>query len=628
MAANDPNDKKLLPWMPYIFGFILVLALVGFIILFTQKNSMVEQTAPPVVLSKDVIQPAKNILDDIKAKKLKEAYNKGSSDFKVSMSFDAFSRFINSYDSLQGWSTVTFSPAQIEGGVAGVIAYLHFDGQEETLPISFTLTQEDGQWKVYGFILNREDLHIPLKQIEALKDLIKVVNQELAYLSKENAMSAYYKMASKKFQSETSYEAFVQFLQETPIFSEQQGATLFDGAIDGDSGKLKVSFYTDEETVPFEFYLAKEEGKWKIDKIETLISPSLQKPLAKKEVEDSMQVIDLFLTNLREDLPEKAYNVFASEGFQKSTSLKLFETFVEDHPILTEDVKPQFIEGGKEGKERIIYLVYNQHPNTTAFEVKLIEEDGSWKIQAISIESEETSSSSETVDKGEAIDLVQNVLNLIGSGHYEKFYRSATSKGFKRSTSYDNFLSYLKLHPVLKNNPKPFIQEMMQDRDQLYLETDLIDATHTYSALFAFVFEKGSWKVLRIETKAERRITTASIVAMVDLSHIMVGQEIDDAGMIQDSGKPIERGNDPIYVSVLLTSTTPEGEIELTLTHDESNSTTFPVRGIVDNEGNNILSFTFMPPPDGWPDGSYKASAKTQGDQLLNTPFLVERKDP
>lgn len=629
MATNEPNeDKKLLPWMPYVFGFILLLGFCGLLYLFTQKHEAapVENVITVTVLPEEIVQPLKSFLEDIRSSNFKEAYGKASSDFKISMSSEKFSRFINTYDSLREWSDLSFSNPQIGKSIASVVAYLHFEDREETLPITFTLIHEEGHWKVYGFILNRADETTPIAQIEELKDLLKVVNQDLAYLYKENTMSSYYKMTTKRYQEENPYESYVHFIEETHIFYEQQGATLLNGRAEKNSGKVRVSLASDEEVVPVEFSLALEEGKWKIDDIKILAAPAATPALNEQEMEDALAIIQPFLENLRDNAIGKAYHLFTSRGFQKVTSLKLFQAFLEDHPILKENIEPRVIDTGREDDTRVLYLVYHKIPYSTSFEVKMVPEREGWKIQEISLETPEAIESP-TIEKGEAIDMIQSVLNLLHSGSNEKFYEQVASMGFRQTTSYDAFLAYLSAHPVLQNNPKPFIEEMLQDRDHLYIETDLIDDSHTYSALFAFIYENNRWKISRMETKAEKRLSSAPLAAKVDLHQIMVGQDIDDNGMIHDDQTVLTKTYDPIHVSVLLTASSPHAKVELRLSHEETNSGTHPVTGEMDNEGNNILSFTFTPPPEGWPDGHYRATVATDANEILESPFLFEGKE-
>ena len=463
--------------------------------------------------------------------------------------------------------------------------------------------------------------------MEKLQGVIHTINQELSYLKKENTMGAYYKMTSKGFQRETPYETFVEFVDNNPILTQQTGATFHEGTALPNEGKLRVTLHTEDQSIPLDFTLAKEDGQWKIDKMELLLPASLQKPLDQKQIDDSMEVITLFLNTLHENLFEKAYTIFASAGFQKSTSLPVFEAFIEDHPILTEKEIPKFLDGGKMGDGRLIYLLYGKPPFRSAFEMRLVEEAGGWKIQGISVEVPQADTYAEPLDKEQALDLVQALINLLGNNQIDQFYTHVASTNFKKSTSIEEFATYLHNHPVLKNNPKVFLEEMVQDRDRLYVETQLIDESHTYSALFVFSYDEGGWKVLRLETKADKQIAQVTGAPNLELSKLLVGQKVDDQGMVEDAGNPIQHGQDPIYLNVLLVSSLPGTEVDVEIRHQESQTKTFPVAGKVEDEGNNILTFVFNPPQGGWPQGHYKALATSKGTQILEAPFLVEPKE-
>ena len=621
---QQQGDKSLWPWMPYIFGFIFLMGASGFFFLFSEKGASKTENLSPIVTDEQIIHPVKNLLQEIKSKQLKNGYSRTSSDFQMTMPYEVFASFIHQYDSLQEWSTLSFSKPQVEKNLAGVVASLHFDDQpEHLLPISFTLIQEEGTWKIYGFILNTDTV-MPILEMEQLQSLIHAVNLELSTLKNENFTVAYYKYATEHFQRENPYQTFIEFIHHNPIFSHYESATYQEAKVEGSSGHIRIHLHSEEENIPVEFTLTKEDGQWKVDQIELLIPLAAQKPLDQKQIDDSMEMIDLFLKTLHQGLYEKAYTLFTSSGFQKSTSLHLFEAFLKDHPILQKGYTPKFMDGGKSDNLQVVYLLYGKAPYRSSFEVTLLEEADGWKIQGISLEAPQTDTYAETLDQDHALDLAQSILNMLGSKQYERFYIYATSGAFKKATSYSEMIDFLNAHPVLKSNPKAFLQEMVQDRDKLFLETELIDDSHLYSALFVFAFEDGGWRLNRFETKSDRQIAELAGPINVELSKILIGQKIDDLGMIQDAGSTLQLENEPIYLSILLVSPLPGPEVTVQLYHTESNSKTFPISGKIDDEGNNILTFSFNPPEWGWPDGHYKANAQTQDQNILETPFVFQ----
>lgn len=635
---EQPGDKKvLLPWMPYVFGFIFLLGAVGLYILSGEAPQVAVQAAaipaipavpaaPQVPIEEQIIAPVKQMLDAIKEKKLHQAYDLGSSDFQLAMTYGNFAHFVGQYDALNLWTTVSFSEPQVEKHVASVTAYLHYDGEEEVLPISFTLVQENGAWKIYGFIINATENNLNIKEIEQLKDLIHSVNEELGLLKNGTYQEAY-ALTTPRFQAKNPYEKFVDFMEQNRPFIEQQGATFSEGNIEGNRGDLRVTLYSEEETVPVDFKLEKENGIWKIDEIKVVLPSHLLTPLNPKQVEESLEVLSLFLKTIRKGLDEKAYVVFTSDQFQHTTSLSEFEAFIHEHPVLQEKTEPKYLDGGKKGNERIIYLLYGKPPFRLAFEIRLVEEGKEWKIEGITLEKPESEADPHQMDQAQVLDLTEAVLNLLGNREYEAFYRDAASTGFKRTTSYEAFTHYLEKHPVLTSHPKVFLEEVAQDRKQLMVEANLVDPHYTNPTLISFIYEKGGWKVLRLETKADKQIAEATGQPIIELSQVLVGQDVDDLGMIQDAGKTLLRDDQPIYLTILLTTSRPSAEVTVELLHEESRSTSPTATGKAHDEGNNILTFTFTPPDTGWPDGHYRAIVRTPHNQVLDTPFTVQSED-
>ena len=145
---QQQDDQRLLPWMPYIFGFIFLMALAGLYILFSEKGTPVEESARSFVTQSEITAPVEGLLSDIKTHQLKAGYGKTASDFKISMPYEEFYSFINQYDALNEWKSISFSEPQITSTLASVVAHLHFNEEEEvTLPITFTLIREGGTGK-------------------------------------------------------------------------------------------------------------------------------------------------------------------------------------------------------------------------------------------------------------------------------------------------------------------------------------------------------------------------------------------------------------------------------------------------------------------------------------------------
>ena len=225
------------------------------------------------VNSQQLVAPINRQLAILRNGTVDQAYNETSSGFRLATTLDDFKAFIAEFPILTE-GTVTIKDHYFEDGVGTVHVLL--DQAEGSSVAEYTLTKEEGRWKIWGLRIAR--LPQPTSSLAATptpsldeSELLAPIQAQITAIRNGNYIKAYSDYTSTTFRQVTSQEEFDRFLKNHPIFHANRSAQFDDVAFDNN-----VAIYTgmltaeDGNSVPVEFDLIKEEGRWKVLSIKVL----------------------------------------------------------------------------------------------------------------------------------------------------------------------------------------------------------------------------------------------------------------------------------------------------------------------------------------------------------------------
>lgn len=219
------------------------------------------------------------------------------------------------------------------------------------------------------------------------ESLVDVIDNQLKSLRKSNIEDAYYNYTSEEFQKATPLEEFNEFINDYPIFKNNESAHFTQRSLKNNLGILKGNITTlDHTKIPIEYRLIKEHGKWKILSIR-LLKPENLKTLSsnKNEIEALKTVISNQLSDIKSGKINEAYEKYSSKDFKESTSQNSFIEFSHRYPILTKFDSYEFSSTSARKDIGIVSLVLHMNDVVSFLKYYLIQEQNGWKIWSMRI---------------------------------------------------------------------------------------------------------------------------------------------------------------------------------------------------------------------------------------------------
>ncbi len=603
------------PYLPFIFGLIVLLGASGTYYLFAQERGL--PIKQPVSLELDrsgsaIVAPVREQLQYLKIQDSKKAYRLVAEQFKEVMPLDNFEDFVKQYSILASYQQLSFSQPETKDETAIVTAYLHGDGG--TIPIEYALISEGNRWKILGFIINQGA--VEEEELESLSELFPVVNQQLLAFRK-NQIAEAYSVVSQQFKEQTDQGEFGRFAQRYPILSTHAAAQVMGGEINENRAVLKVIITKGEESVPLEYHLVKEGDDWKIVGLRVLYPQASLEPLEEVQQSELLSAIEGQLEAIQMGDARQAYEEFSSDEFKKMTSFNVFQAFLEDHPGLTRGGSVKYLDGGVEGEIAIVHVTFGERPNLFHLTYRLIEDDEGWKVLGMTLEaksSEDMQEKLSTTNPAELVDQIESSLHLIAEARDQDFYDRELSAAFRDGTSFQQFLMFLEDHPDLRNHPKVELVDVGMERDQYHVTVNLISEMGENEALFILSEGEKRWLIDRIEIQ---RAEASTVETQGDEITVVVGTELGPMGYIKNPSDQIKGLSLPLFLNLYIPNSRDEEQLKVILVHQTTRSKTFPVFADLEGGGNKIVSFSFAPPPGGWPAGDYEF--------LVTTPYREVR---
>lgn len=362
--------------------------------------------------------------------------------------------------------------------------------------------------------------------------------------------------------------------------------------------------------------------------------------------------IDIQLRSFREKNIALAYNETVSKEFKAVTSLEEFTQFVEKYPILFTHSSVSIKSQSFQNNEADITVLLNPDTNAIPVHYLLINEEGKWKVWSMNI----TPTYSEAVNRllsdfSAMRKPVEGLMQALKNGENPKAYQQFTSKTFRESTTQDAFRNFLRSFPVMSDYTAAEFKEPIIDKTTVLLDVNLYDKFGTTLLEYTLGIEEDQWKIWGIRvleqtpehalskkqsdgsqntdgSRTEENTSEVSpkqqSVASLDFYKVEVGTGLDLSGNIAD---PVTRFKSPhgdIYVNVFVRNGSARIIVTVGMEHVESHSMLPEVSTTLQQDGDAMLSFSFVPPPQGWPKGNYKIKVNSSTGISHTFTFTIE----
>ena len=200
---------------------------------------------------------------------------------------------------------------------------------------------------------------------------------------------AYQNYTSTGFKKETSFQAFNQFIEEFPIFTNERVINYHSPIIEEGIGNVIIEVKGEKQgLVTLDILLINEENAWKILGFQILPNESYSelKRVTAEDTKDLAMIINQSLKSFAQEDLEKAYHQDTSESFKKGTSFIKFKELIEKNPVLAKHTAVQYskLYFNNNVATYGIYLtdiVGNKH----YLEYDFVREGNQWKILQIMV---------------------------------------------------------------------------------------------------------------------------------------------------------------------------------------------------------------------------------------------------
>lgn len=193
--------------------------------------------------------------------------------------------------------------------------------------------------------------------------------------------------------------------------------------------------------------------------------------------------------------------------------------------------------------------------------------------------------------------VIEHFFQTLRHNNSKDAFENYTSRAFKEATPFQEFQAYL-------NENRSLVHHQFEgiDGDVAYFESDGVP----YRAHFTFVQEEGSPKIMTLELHAPE----IALLEGAKIDKILVGTDVDDKGRISAAKSVLSSKSEAIFVNVFLNTPVKGEKVELYLTHVESGKEALPLSTSLREEGESMVSFSYVAPLGGWPKGEYQVEAR------------------
>jgi len=463
-------------------------------------------------------------------------------------------------------------------------------------------------------------LFIQLKK----NDAEETIKNQLNALKTGKLTEAYYQYTSKEFQKATSLEKFKEVIRSFPLLTQVSNLSIDEKDEEDDQESIKATLESDDnQSFKMDYGLVKEDGDWKIVFFKLAEAPH---PMEEKQnsAENPLDILDGQLDALKANQVDSAYSDYVTKDFKKATSLSAFKEFVQSHPILSNFTsKKHGAFSDTKGIKKIKFWLSDDQGNRNILEYTLAKEGDKWKVRGMELlpdDVEPIDEQAATVDPSHLSEQINNFIELIKKGEFDKAYNDFTTENFKNATSLDVFTNTLKTYnSFIHNQSIEFKKTSLKGKIGTVIAVLKDGNDDARTAQFDMVPAADTWKieqVLIFKMPEKDSLTFKSIE---------VGTQKNENNDIIDPTDVLKSPPRNIYVNVYVDNVRKGDKITVTLVNDKLKIKSAPVDHISDTDAISYVSFFYFTGPEsGWPPGEYKVVAQSSNGAEITSNFTIE----
>lgn len=573
-------------------------------------------------------------LKALKAQQITEAYYAFTSQtFQQTTSLDKFKEFVHTYPIVVQYQKLVINQATSDQNKGAATLFLTSGGKNEA-EVHYQLVKEEGAWKVDKLELveyRKEALEEPANATAAM---IAPIKAHLEALRNSDLLGAYKNLVSKQFQLKTPFESFKAFVIAHPILTQHRHYDFKEHEIVDGKGIATIHLNPDEEVTPVEYRMVNEDGAWKILMMRIAQLEPQKEPAKELETSGMIDAVREELSLFSQGKMRQVYDDMIAKETKATVSFENFQLFAQSYPALGNHTSVTIREPSfDKGVGRVIAEVIDAQ-GTTVIEYNLTPEEGHWKILGMHIVSTPEESTGEATPSSykvrDLIAAIESFLAALRANEMTKAYEY-TSKEFQYANSQADFDLFFSKHPEFaQSQASRFEKETFNNAIATFSGQLILPQNKVMPVEFDLVQDGSKWKILHIyalpaeNATPEKAETPFSAARRLEFANLLLGTKVDDDGKILNPSTTFKSDAGDIYATLTIRNGTPDAEISLLLRHIDSGSALKPVTATLNDNGDNILTFVFSPPPKGWPKGSYQLRVSSSSGVFKNFTFTVE----
>lgn len=594
-SMEDPVEKeeakaqKKKSRYPFWLLALLIVCFGGFIALLLKPDN--KTPASSLVL---------NQLEAIKNKNYTEAYYAFTSkEFQKKYPLSAFNQTIKSHPLITLPINVEVDKVEETPKHSAVEVSLS-DKQGLALTLRYLLSKENDEWKVSDWSIDNMS-----GTLFEDKESAKIRQSILSYikdLEKDDLDKAYYDHSTKALRDSASLEQYRNLIKKYPILKEQAALRIRDIAIHEGQATIELEPKASSQ-IHILIEMLYQNGAWLVDNIHIVDPQAEGKSASDKDGKTLSRALNQHLSLIKEGQIEEAY-MMLSNGFKFATSLDEFTLFLHAYPFIQKHNSVAFNEyfDGGLGKIRAGMKTGNK---TNLVDYTLALEDGDWKIWGFEVLSENQAVRDKVFNWQPVLETIQGQKNAIKMGSFHKAYVDFTAAKFRESTSFAEFVDFLKTHPFFKKMSEGKIKSKGFENNVAIILEEFSEPNGEVRVVeYHLVKESGEWKILTMKTHFDNE-TGANTTPPTTITSLKIGLDPPFEGKLKSHSSILPPIAGPLYGLLNLKNARPLERIEISLKHEETESPTRHFSLLLPNAGDVILPLVFSSPEGFWPTGHY-----------------------
>ncbi|MBY0518717.1 MAG: DUF4864 domain-containing protein [Bacteriovoracaceae bacterium] len=317
-------------------------------------------------------------LEALRSNKTPEAYAFTARKFQSTVPLSDFRELLKANSVLTSYIDRQISLVDFNENEAFLLTILTRSDKDLT-GVKYTVVKEDGVWKILKIWIDNTASNNFASSVDSTEWLHSIDMQLMALRSKD-IENAYNKATSKGFRDFSSLDGFRQFVDFNSILSSHKNYVLGKQAIRTDNIIVDIILNPDNEAIPIQYTMGKEDGQWKILHLDMTIA-NLSKFQELLKDTNTHAPIKKQLAALKDRDILQAYSDPTSPAFRKDVSFEVFQELIHQYPILMDYQSIEFKNPRLDnGTCFLIVELKGKDDSIYTLEYTLALEDNQWKI--------------------------------------------------------------------------------------------------------------------------------------------------------------------------------------------------------------------------------------------------------